>query len=189
MVQKLMFALTLILATTWLMAQEPASQGSSSQAGTAASSGSGQTAVEGCLQGSNGSFTLTDKAGTTYQLQGDTSKLAEHVGHEVQITGTTSSAVGLPGLSILILRSLGKSSVLISSSSQAKSAAAIRPYRRPNRRVARVDRWRNRRPGDGAPRTGHSGSGPPTFAPRFLPRAEGAGTQDDAPRTVPDRRS
>ena len=92
MVQKLMFALTLILATTWLMAQEPASKGSSSQAGTAASSGSGQTAVEGCLQGSNGSFTLTDKAGTIYQLQGDTSKLAEHVGHEVQITGTTSSA-------------------------------------------------------------------------------------------------
>ena len=94
MVQKLMFALTLILATTWLMAQEPASQGSSSQAGTAASSGSGQTAVEGCLQGSNGSFTLTDKAGTTYQLSGDTSKLAEHVGHEVQITGTTSASTG-----------------------------------------------------------------------------------------------
>jgi hypothetical protein len=29
--------------------------------------------------------------GTTYQLQGNTSKLSAHVGHEVQITGSTSS--------------------------------------------------------------------------------------------------
>jgi hypothetical protein len=47
--------------------------------------------VQGCLQGSNGSFTLTDKSGTTYEIQGDTSTLAEHLGHEVQITGTTST--------------------------------------------------------------------------------------------------
>jgi hypothetical protein len=98
MVQKLMLALTLLFATTWLLAQDPSSQtappaSSSSQSGMSSSSGSsGQTSVEGCLQGSNGSFTLTDKAGTTYQLSGDTSKLAEHVGHEVQITGTTSAA-------------------------------------------------------------------------------------------------
>jgi hypothetical protein len=45
--------------------------------------------VEGCLQGSNGSYTLMAKDGTMYQLSGDTSKLADHVGHEVQITGTT----------------------------------------------------------------------------------------------------
>lgn len=44
--------------------------------------------VEGCLQSSNGSYTLTDNAGATYMLQGDSSMLAEHVGHEVQITGT-----------------------------------------------------------------------------------------------------
>ena len=44
--------------------------------------------VEGCLQSSNGSYTLTDNAGATYMLQGETSMLAEHVGHEVQITGT-----------------------------------------------------------------------------------------------------
>ena len=44
--------------------------------------------VEGCLQSSNGSYTLTDNSGATYMLQGETSMLAEHVGHEVQITGT-----------------------------------------------------------------------------------------------------
>ncbi len=105
MVQKLMLVLTLLFATTWLLAQDPSSQtspstsspstSSSSQTGmSGSSSSSGQTSVEGCLQGSNGSYTLTDKAGTTYQLSGDTSKLAEHVGHEVQITGTTSAGAG-----------------------------------------------------------------------------------------------
>ena len=36
--------------------------------------------------------TLTDKNGTTYQLMGDTSKLSEHVGHEVKITGTAAAS-------------------------------------------------------------------------------------------------
>ncbi len=52
----------------------------------------GQTSVEGCLQNSNGNYTLTDDSGNTYQLQGDTAKFSEHVGHEVRITGTTSGA-------------------------------------------------------------------------------------------------
>jgi hypothetical protein len=47
--------------------------------------------VQGCLSGSSGSYTLSDKNGTTYQLTGDTAKLSEHVGHEVKITGTPSS--------------------------------------------------------------------------------------------------
>ncbi len=98
MIQKLMLGLTLLFATTWLLAQDSSSQtapstsapsaASSSQSGMSGSSA--QTSVEGCLQSSSGSYTLTDKSGTTYQLSGDTSKLAEHVGHEVQITGTTS---------------------------------------------------------------------------------------------------
>ena len=52
----------------------------------------GTKTVEGCLHGSNGSYTLTAKDGTMYQLSGDTAKLAEHVGHEVQITGMTSGS-------------------------------------------------------------------------------------------------
>jgi Protein of unknown function (DUF5818) len=46
-------------------------------------------AVKGCLQGSHGNYTLMADNGTTYQLQGDTSKLSAHIGHEVQITGST----------------------------------------------------------------------------------------------------
>ena len=50
--------------------------------------------VEGCLSGSSGNFTLTDKNGTSYQLTGDTAKLSEHVGHEVKITGMSGSSTG-----------------------------------------------------------------------------------------------
>lgn len=48
--------------------------------------------VRGCLSGSAGNYTLTSDSGTTYQLAGDTSKLADHVGHTVEIKGTTTSS-------------------------------------------------------------------------------------------------
>ena len=76
-------------AAAWLQAQQYPQTGSS-QSGSSASAQA--STVQGCLQGSNGNFTLTDNADTTYQIQGDTSKLTEHVGHEVQITGRTSSS-------------------------------------------------------------------------------------------------
>ena len=74
--------------------------GQMSNSKTATSAGS-QNTVEGCLSGSDGKYTLTDKSGTAYTLTGDTSKLAEHVGHEVKITGNSgsgsaSSASGTP---------------------------------------------------------------------------------------------
>ena len=93
-----MLALALVCSTAWLQAQDPYPQNppsGSSQTGAA----SGQTSVQGCLQGSNGNFTLTDNSGMTYQLQGDTSKLGKHVGHEVEITGTTTSGSGAAGSS------------------------------------------------------------------------------------------
>lgn len=85
MTRVLMLGTILLLSVTWLAAQQD--QANASKAG----SGS-ETTVQGCLQGSSGNFTLTDKAGTAYQLSGDTSKLTEHVGHEVQIKGTTSAS-------------------------------------------------------------------------------------------------
>lgn len=76
------------------------------QAGESAADKAGQTAkdtgeavmnatrmkVQGCLSGSEGSFTLTDKSGTTYQLTGNTTSLNAHVDHEIQVTGTTAEA-------------------------------------------------------------------------------------------------
>jgi hypothetical protein len=76
----------LLLASLWAAAQNP-EQGSRSSA-------AGQTTVEGCLSGSSGSYMLTDQNGTMYQLSGDTAKLSEHVGHEVKVSGTSSSGGG-----------------------------------------------------------------------------------------------
>jgi hypothetical protein len=51
-----------------------------------------ETTIRGCLNSSGGGYTLTDASGTTYQLQGDTSKLASHVNNEVELKGTASGA-------------------------------------------------------------------------------------------------
>src|SRR5215471_17954747 len=78
----------MLLGLTWAIAQDQTGA-ASSQAGQSASS---QKTVEGCLSGSNGNFTLTDKNGMSYELTGDTAKLTEHVGHEVKVTGMTGSS-------------------------------------------------------------------------------------------------
>ena len=103
----------LLLGLTWAVAQSnstpspstssPSSSGQSSSASssgqTSSASSGGDTTVEGCLSGSSGSYTLTDKNGTAYQLTGDTAKLSEHVGHEVKVTGTTGSGASASGSS------------------------------------------------------------------------------------------
>ena len=86
MTKTLMLAMALLMSAAWLTAQESSQTGSAQTGGA----GSGQTTVQGCLQGSSGSYTLTSDSGTAYQLQGDSAKLSKHVGHEVQITGSTS---------------------------------------------------------------------------------------------------
>lgn len=63
------------------------------------SSGADKTTVQGCLAGSDGSYSLTDKSGITYQLTGDTAKLQAHVGHTIEVTGTTTSNQGSTGQS------------------------------------------------------------------------------------------
>lgn len=92
----LLLGSVLLLGTCWAVAQDstPAGQNDSTQS-TPTQSSSGQMAssqtIEGCLSGANGKYTLTDQQGTSYELTGNTAKLADHVGHEMKITGTTSS--------------------------------------------------------------------------------------------------
>lgn len=103
--QMLLLVSVLLLGLSWAVAQDttqgstspstgtsPMNSGQNSAASGQNSAASGQKTVTGCLSGSNGSFTLTDKHGMTYQLTGDTAKLSDHVGHEVKITGSTSSS-------------------------------------------------------------------------------------------------
>jgi Protein of unknown function (DUF5818) len=88
MSKTLLLAFTLLFSTAWLYAQTyPQTEPSKT-----ATSSSEKTTVQGCLQGSEGNYTLTDNAGMTYRLEGDSSKLSAHVGHEVQITATRSSS-------------------------------------------------------------------------------------------------
>ena len=80
----------LLLGATWAVAQSYPSE-------TSKTTGTGsETTVQGCLSSSGGNYMLTAKNGTSYQLSGDTAKLSEHVGHEVKITGTISSASASP---------------------------------------------------------------------------------------------
>ena len=88
-----MLSLVLLSSAALLHAQ----MGSSSDSGKSQGM-SNRASVEGCLQSSNGNYTLTANSGTVYQLRGDTSKLSEHIGHEVRITGTIpgSAAASTP---------------------------------------------------------------------------------------------
>ncbi len=78
--------------------QQPAAPDASSTTTqtTQTSSDSGNS-IEGCLNGSAGNWTLTDQSGKTYQLSGDTSKLSDHVGHQVRIMGTDNSSSASSG--------------------------------------------------------------------------------------------
>jgi hypothetical protein len=76
----LMLALVLLFSSAWLQAQEGSSSGTS-----------GLTTVLGCLHVSGGRYSVTDSNGTTHQLTGYANKLKNHVGHEVEITGTPST--------------------------------------------------------------------------------------------------
>jgi hypothetical protein len=51
--------------------------------------------IEGCITTVAGGFALTDKTGKTYQLAGDTSKLA--AGNWDQVTGTEESGAAAAG--------------------------------------------------------------------------------------------
>jgi hypothetical protein len=72
-------------------AQGQSTQTSDQSSGT----GAGDSTIQGCLSGSDGNYMLTvDGTGTMYKLSGKESKLKDHVGHEVAVTGQMSAAEG-----------------------------------------------------------------------------------------------
>jgi hypothetical protein len=87
----MLFVSLLLLAGSWATAQTSSAQTDQGYNQSATSAGS-QVTVQGCLSGSDGKYMLTDDQGKMYNLGGDTSKLADHVGHEVKITGTQGAA-------------------------------------------------------------------------------------------------
>jgi len=67
----LLLTMVLLAVSAWAAAQQEAnSQSAPSNASQGpAQPSSASNSIEGCLGGFAGNFTLTDKAGTTYQLQ------------------------------------------------------------------------------------------------------------------------
>jgi hypothetical protein len=96
--KQILFLSVLLLGATWAMAQSDQPQASPSdstattQSDATPTSSGGNTTVQGCLSGSDGNYMLTDKNGKSYELAGDTAKLAEHVGHEIKVTGSMSAS-------------------------------------------------------------------------------------------------
>jgi len=122
MIKTILLSLTLLACSAWMVAQttpsssqSPDTTGSSSTAGQSgsmsnSSTGSGsETTIRGCLNSAGGSYTLTDAAGTTYQLEGDTSQLSAHVNNEVEIKGSESGSGSAMGSSASSGSSTGSS--------------------------------------------------------------------------------
>lgn len=68
--------------------QQPATQ-PGAQPGV--ETGTGQTAMRGCLKQSGGNWVLAAENGQTVNLSGDSSVLKPHDGHQVQVQGTQAS--------------------------------------------------------------------------------------------------
>lgn len=86
-----LFTSILLLVATMAVAQQsnPSSTAITSQDQSAMSA---QNTIQGCLNGTESNFTVTDqKSGITYKLSGSNDPLKEHVGHMIQLTGTPSS--------------------------------------------------------------------------------------------------
>src|SRR3981081_1848468 len=87
----------LLLAVVWGVAQDYPSQTNSAQASPATPvNAGGEQSVQGCLSGADGNYTLMVQNGTSFRVAGDAAKLAEHIGHEIKVTGTMSSASTSP---------------------------------------------------------------------------------------------
>lgn len=100
-------AAILLLSSAWVLAQSggapsyqnpsstsPSAQQPAQQPDTSKTSTEEET-VEGCVGRRADDFTLTDASGKTYILAGNTRQVADHVGHQVRLTGGESP--GRPG--------------------------------------------------------------------------------------------
>ena len=103
--RNLLFSWLLLLAcSAWVAAQTGGGGGStaggtgargangSSATGVSTDTSGNETAIRGCLNGSNGNYTVTDSQGATYILKGKDSDLSKHVGHNVEVRGMEADA-------------------------------------------------------------------------------------------------
>ena len=89
--KSLVLVFSLLLSATLLAQQDTVNPQPGSNPSDTASS---RQTIQGCLKGDGNTFTLIDDSGATYQVEGDSTKLKKHVGHEVQVMGTVGKASG-----------------------------------------------------------------------------------------------
>lgn len=88
----------LLLGVSWAAAQETPESSGQKYFNQEVTGVSGvNRSIQGCVSKSGENYTLKSETGKTYVLAGDASKLADHVGHEVIITGTRKSAGNTAG--------------------------------------------------------------------------------------------
>ncbi len=94
-----LLTILLLVVAAWATAQQPTSPAASTAPGqekTEPRPSADTTTIEGCLGGSSGNYTVTDKSGTSYKLLlPDDSKnavLDKHVGQDVRVNGTLAKA-------------------------------------------------------------------------------------------------
>jgi hypothetical protein len=106
----------LMLSAVWAVAQyeQPSTASQSSPDAS-------KTTIEGCLAGSDGNYSLTDKSGIAYQLTGNTTKLQNHVGHTIQVTGTSTSGASS--------NMAGKTSTSMSAPSDAQPTFTVTSFK------------------------------------------------------------
>ena len=73
-----MLSLLLLISAVWLHGQD---------AGQAPGKTSDVPTLQGCLQNSHNTYTLTEENGTTHQLVGALNKLGHQVGRQIEVTG------------------------------------------------------------------------------------------------------
>ncbi|HKF21376.1 MAG TPA: hypothetical protein VKE93_07390 [Candidatus Angelobacter sp.] len=92
--RKIYVIAALFLLPIWVMAR-PAGQQSMypsgvemTQATQASASNPPDRLLEGCVEGTRDNLTMTDATGKVYQLRGEITQLADHIGQQASITGT-----------------------------------------------------------------------------------------------------
>jgi len=81
----------LLLSAVWAAAQYDSDSQSES------TTVSRKATVEGCLDGAIGNYTLTDYAGVSYRITGNTEPLKAHAGETMRVTGVVTPVVHVPG--------------------------------------------------------------------------------------------
>ena len=94
---KRLLAITAMLLLTVAFTMAKSGTTTSSPISSVAPVKAEERAVQGCLSGGSGNYTLTDSLGNLWQLEGSTDQLKGDVGHTVAITGIGGNAAAMTG--------------------------------------------------------------------------------------------